>query len=141
MMGSACQRCSGFRRDRQFGNATARITRRRSPEIYRKASNRSRIPASNRSIIRATIHRSAATREASPRRSLQIPEATIEMLDNLLPLRLLIEGEAAMLAANSVARSEVANTLSGINAEKPQMAERQDLKGYLNANQRSHVTL
>lgn len=46
------------------------------------------------------------------------------MLDNLLPLRLLIEGEAAMLAANSDARSEVANTLSGINAEKLQMAER-----------------
>ena len=46
-----------------------------------------------------------------------------------------------MLAANSVARYEVANTLSGINAEKPQMAERQYLKGYLNANQRSHVTL
>lgn len=46
-----------------------------------------------------------------------------------------------MLAAQSDERSEVAKRLGEINAEMLQMADKQDLKGYLNANQRFHFTL
>lgn len=93
--------------------------------------------------IREATNRLIAVKamEAPPRRSLRIPEATIELLDNLLPLRLLLEGEAARLAAQSDVRFEVENRVGEINAEMLQMAEKQNLKGYLNANQRFHFTL
>jgi DNA-binding GntR family transcriptional regulator len=81
----------------------------------------------------------AKAMEAPPRRSLRIPEATLERLDELLPLRLLLEGEATRLAAAQGAA--LADALTEINAEMPRHAAAEDLKAYLNANQRFHFTL
>ncbi len=91
--------------------------------------------------IREATNRLIAAKamEAPPRRSLRIPEATMERLDELLPLRLLLEGEATRLAATQGAA--LAEALAEINAEMPQHAAAEDLKAYLNANQRFHFTL
>ena len=91
--------------------------------------------------IREATNRLIAAKamEAPPRRSLRIPEATLARLDELLPLRLLLEGEATRLAAAQGAA--LADALTGINAEMPRHAAAEDLKAYLNANQRFHFTL
>ena len=91
--------------------------------------------------IREATNRLIAAKamEAPPRRSLRIPEATLARLDELLPLRLLLEGEATRLAAAQGA--PLADALTGINAEMPRHAAAEDLKAYLNANQRFHFTL
>lgn len=91
--------------------------------------------------IREATNRLIAAKamEAPPRRSLRIPEATLERLDELLPLRLLLEGEATRLAAAQGAA--LADALTEINAEMPRHAAAEDLKAYLNANQRFHFTL
>lgn len=91
--------------------------------------------------IREATNRLIATKamEASPRRSLRIPEATLARLDELLPLRLLLEGEAMRLATAQGA--VIADALTEINAEMPNHAAAGDLKAYLHANQRFHFTL
>ncbi|MBL4928997.1 GntR family transcriptional regulator [Fuscibacter oryzae] len=78
--------------------------------------------------------------EALPRRSLRVPEATVERLESLLPLRLHLEGEAARLAAT---RADVgmADELTLIDEEMRSFVPLADTKTYLRLNQKFHFTL
>lgn len=78
--------------------------------------------------------------EALPRRSLRVPEATVERLDALLPLRLHLEGEAARLAAER-GNPNISATLRDIDDQMRDMAMRQDTKSYLKLNQEFHFTI
>lgn len=93
--------------------------------------------------IREATNRLVAAKamEAPPRRSLRIPEATIASLETLLPLRLLLEGEAARLAVLAGKTDGLADELTVINDEMPELAAQEDVKAYLHANQRFHFTL
>lgn len=78
--------------------------------------------------------------EALPRRSLRVPEATVERLESLLPLRLHLEGEAARLAA-ARADDGMADELSAIDEEMRRFVPLEDTKTYLRLNQQFHFTL
>ncbi|SIQ61752.1 transcriptional regulator, GntR family [Paracoccus thiocyanatus] len=78
--------------------------------------------------------------EALPRRSLRVPEATVERLDALLPLRLHLEGEATRLAALH-ARDGIAADLRRIDDEMREIVPTQDTKTYLRLNQEFHFTI
>ena len=89
--------------------------------------------------IREATNRLISVRalEAPPRRSLCIPEATTELMDSLLPLRLLLEGEATRLAV--IARgSELVEPLEEINKQMSLVVPAEDLKTYLRLNQKFH---
>ncbi|WGR62180.1 GntR family transcriptional regulator (plasmid) [Paracoccus ferrooxidans] len=75
--------------------------------------------------------------EAMPRRSMRVPQATVERLDALLPLRLHLEGEAARLAALRP-DPQLARRLARIDEEMRAMVPRQDTKTYLRLNQQFH---
>ncbi|WP_437883104.1 GntR family transcriptional regulator [Pseudomonas sp. LRF_L74] len=92
--------------------------------------------------IREAMNRLVAARalEALPRRSLRVPEATTSRLDSLLPLRLLLEGEATHLAA-ATGGEALAKELEAINLELDAMVIAEDRKGYLRLNQRFHFTI
>lgn len=92
--------------------------------------------------IREATNRLIAARamEAPPRRSLCMPEATVERLESLLPLRLLLEGEATFRAAE-FARESLAEDLQAINDDLDVLAEKDDIKAYLRQNQNFHFTL
>lgn len=92
--------------------------------------------------IREATNRLIAARaiEALPRRSLRVPEATVERLDSLLPLRLHLEGEATRLTAESESQT-LADTLQSINAEMYSKVPSEDTKSYLRLNQRFHFTI
>lgn len=92
--------------------------------------------------IREATNRLVAARAmvAPPRRSLCMPDATVERLDTLLPLRLLLEGEAAEMGART-AGPELAEELEAINAELSAEDEAGNIKGYLRKNQQFHFTL
>lgn len=92
--------------------------------------------------IREATNRLIAARamEAPPRRSLCMPEATVERLESLLPLRLLLEGEATCRAAE-VAGAPLAEELQAINDDLDVLAEKDDIKAYLRQNQNFHFTL
>lgn len=74
---------------------------------------------------------------APPRRSLCVPEATIERMNSLLPMRLLLEGEATRLAVQAVG-SSIVEELKATNAEMDAVVPREDIKAYLRLNQRFH---
>jgi DNA-binding GntR family transcriptional regulator len=75
--------------------------------------------------------------EAPPRRSLCIPDATTERMDALLPLRLLLEGEATRLAV--IAKGEeLASELTSITEEMDTKVPSEDMKAYLWLNQKFH---
>lgn len=78
--------------------------------------------------------------EAMPRRSMRVPQATVERMDALLPLRLHLEGEAARLAARRP-DPELARTLAHIDEEMRATVPRQDTKTYLRLNQQFHFDL
>lgn len=78
--------------------------------------------------------------EAMPRRSLRVPEATVERLDSLLPLRMHLEGEAARLAAQG-APEGMAAQLQAIDEEMRRFVPLEDTKTYLRLNQQFHFTL
>ena len=86
--------------------------------------------ATNRLISARAIH-------APPRRSLCVPNATIELMDSLLPLRLLLEGEATRLAVTAKG-ADLAEPLDGINKEMDAIAPTEDIKSYLRLNQKFH---
>ena len=92
--------------------------------------------------IREATNRLIAARamEAPPRRSLCMPEATLERLDSLLPLRLLLEGEATFQAAER-GGDALAGELAAINDLLDDLAERDEIKAYLRQNQTFHFTL
>jgi len=92
--------------------------------------------------IREVVNRLVVARalESPPRRSPSVPEATVEKLDSLLPLRLLLEGEATRLAVSD-GRESLASELEAINARMDVEAETGDSKKYLELNQRFHFTL
>ncbi|KJS43115.1 MAG: hypothetical protein VR71_11670 [Roseovarius sp. BRH_c41] len=92
--------------------------------------------------IREATNRLVAAKamEAPPRRSLCIPRATLESLDSLLPLRLLLEGEAASLAALKP-DPELADQMEQIDFEMVTLARTDDLKSYLRKNQEFHFVL
>lgn len=78
--------------------------------------------------------------EALPRRSLRVPEATVQRLDALLPLRLHLEGEAARLAA-AHGSARIAGQLRDIDDRMREIARGQDTKTYLKLNQEFHFTI
>ena len=78
--------------------------------------------------------------EAMPRRSLRVPEATVERLDSLLPLRMHLEGEAARLAATH-AHDGMADELTVIDEDMRRFVPLEDTKTYLRLNQQFHFTL
>ncbi|QRM57040.1 GntR family transcriptional regulator [Sinorhizobium sp. BG8] len=89
--------------------------------------------------IREATNRLIAARaiEAPPRRSLCIPEATTERMDSLLPLRLLLEGEATRLAVIAKG-AELAQELAAITEEMDSKVPSEDIKAYLRLNQKFH---
>lgn len=89
--------------------------------------------ATNRLIVARAI-------EGAPRRSLRVPEATIERLEMLLPLRLQLEGEATRLAVRRGC-SGIVTELKAINAEMDVQNEARDIKTYLRLNQRFHFAV
>lgn len=92
--------------------------------------------------IREAMNRLVVARalEALPRRSLRVPEATTARLDSLLPLRLLLEGEATRLAAQTDCTA-LAAELEAIDEEMDAMVAADDRKGYLRLNQRFHFAI
>lgn len=92
--------------------------------------------------IREAVNRLVAARalENPPRRSPFVPNATVEKLDSLLPLRLLLEGEASSLAA-AKGRDGLADELEVINAKMDVEATTGDSKKYLELNQRFHFSI
>lgn len=92
--------------------------------------------------IREATNRLISVRalQAPPRRSLCIPEATTELMDSLLPLRLLLEGEATRLAVLATG-NQLVDELDKINAEMVATASDGDLKPYLRLNQRFHFLI
>lgn len=78
--------------------------------------------------------------QAPPRRSLIVPEATTQLIDSILPLRLLLEGEATRLAASATG-SELVAELEAINSEMVTAAAIEDLKLYLRLNQKFHFLI
>ncbi|MFB9985786.1 GntR family transcriptional regulator [Mesorhizobium kowhaii] len=80
---------------------------------------------------------SARALEAPPRRTLCVPDATTERMDALLPLRLLLEGEATRLAVEAKGTELVAE-LEAINAEMDAKVPHEDIKAYLRLNQKFH---
>lgn len=92
--------------------------------------------------IREAMNRLVVARamEALPRRSLRVPEATIARLNALLPLRLLLEGEAARLAVQSDHRA-LADELDSVDEQMDAMVGAEDRKGYLRLNQQFHFVL
>lgn len=75
--------------------------------------------------------------EAPPRRSLCVPEATTERMDSLLPLRLLLEGEATRLAVIAKG-AELVSELEAITEEMDSKVPSEDMKAYLRLNQKFH---
>ena len=92
--------------------------------------------------IREAMNRLVVARamEALPRRSMRVPEATTAKLDALLPLRLMLEGEATRLAVSACAKS-LADELQAINLEMDAKVESDDRKGYLRLNQQFHFAI
>lgn len=92
--------------------------------------------------IREATNRLIAARamEAPPRKSLCIPQASVERLDSLLPLRVLLECEATRIAVQN-SDSSLASELMQINGEMEKCDKQDDLKGYLRMNQNFHFTL
>ena len=92
--------------------------------------------------IREATNRLVAAKamEAPPRRSLRIPLATVASLDSLLVLRLLLECEAARLAAREP-NPDLADRMDQINSGMAVLARSDDLKSYLRKNQAFHFTL
>ena len=92
--------------------------------------------------IREAVNRLVVARalESPPRRSPVVPKATIDKLDSLLPLRLLLEGEATRLATIN-GRENLVAELENINARMDVEAETGDSKKYLQLNQRFHFAL
>ena len=89
--------------------------------------------ATNRLIVARAI-------EALPRRSLRVPEATTRRLDALLPLRLILEGEATRLAVQ-LGFGPVEAELEAINRGMDAEVASEDGKAYLRLNQRFHFTI
>ena len=92
--------------------------------------------------VREATNRLVAARaiEALPRRSLRVPEATMQRLDALLPLRLNLEGEATRLAAQ-LAPPGLPEELEQINQEMSQVLPQEDMKTYLRLNQKFHFAV
>jgi DNA-binding GntR family transcriptional regulator len=92
--------------------------------------------------IREATNRLIAARamEAPPRKSLCMPEATVERLESLLPLRLLLEGEATFRAAEFAGES-LGDELQKINDDLDVLAEKDDIKAHLRQNQLFHFTV
>lgn len=92
--------------------------------------------------IREATNRLIAVRalQAPPRRSLCVPDATLELMDSLLPLRILLEGEATRLAVHAKRRNIVTD-LEKINEEMVAASAEDDLKTYLRLNQKFHFTI
>ncbi|HKS12060.1 MAG TPA: GntR family transcriptional regulator, partial [Pseudomonas sp.] len=90
--------------------------------------------------IREAMNRLVVARamEALPRRSLRVPEATRARLEALLPLRLLLEGEATALAVARAGGAELADQLDAINRQMDQAVLVDDRKPYLRLNQQFH---
>ena len=92
--------------------------------------------------IREAINRLVVARavEALPRRSMRVPEATTDKLDALLPLRLLLEGEATRQAVRGDCGT-LASDLEAINLEMDAKVASEDRKGYLRLNQQFHFSV
>ncbi|NIE73394.1 GntR family transcriptional regulator [Pantoea sp. Ap-967] len=92
--------------------------------------------------IREAMNRLVVARalEALPRRSMRVPEATTAKLDALLPLRLLLEGEATRQAVAGDCGS-LAQDLEAINLEMDAKVASEDRKGYLRLNQQFHFSV
>ncbi|MBB3967301.1 GntR family transcriptional regulator [Rhizobium metallidurans] len=92
--------------------------------------------------IREATNRLISVRalESPPRRSLCVPEATIERIDTLLPLRLLLEGEATRLATPN-ATSRLTDELAAITEEMGSKVPNDDFKAYLRLNQQFHFSI
>ena len=92
--------------------------------------------------VREATNRLIAARamEAPPRRSISIPEATVDRLESLLPLRLLLEGEATQRATER-SDADLADRLQALNTELDALAEQDDIKAYLRTNQSFHFTV
>ena len=84
---------------------------------------------------------SARALEAPPRRTLCVPNATTERMDALLPLRLLLEGEATRLAVRAKGAGDLAAELEAINAEMDAKVPHEDIKAYLRLNQKFHFLI
>lgn len=92
--------------------------------------------------VREAANRLVAARaiEALPRRSLRVPEATVERLDAILPLRLQLEGEATRLAALA-STTALAEDLAQIDSRMRAVDKIGDTKTYLRLNQQFHFTI
>lgn len=93
--------------------------------------------------IREAMNRLVVARavEALPRRSMRVPEATRARLQALLPLRLLLEGEATQLAVARAGGAALADELEGINRQMDAAVPNDDRKAYLRLNQQFHFLL
>jgi DNA-binding GntR family transcriptional regulator len=83
---------------------------------------------------------SARALQAPPRRSLCVPEATTELMDSLLPLRLLLEGEATRLAVIAKGAA-LTPELEAVNQAMDSKVPNEDIKAYLRLNQKFHFLI
>ncbi|MEI4488738.1 GntR family transcriptional regulator [Frigidibacter sp. MR17.14] len=92
--------------------------------------------------IREALNRLVAARalDAPPRRSICVPQATVQRLDALLPLRLLLEGQSTELAARRIDEAGI-RELRGIDARMNDPVLQEDIKAYLRLNQQFHFTV
>lgn len=92
--------------------------------------------------IREALSRLVAARalDAPPRRSICVPQATVERLDALLPLRVLLEAQATELAATR-ADAQTLRDLRDIDDAMDSPAQKANLKAYLRLNQQFHFTV
>ncbi|WP_137886202.1 GntR family transcriptional regulator [Pseudomonas sp. 2FE] len=92
--------------------------------------------------VRAALQRLVAegALEAEPQRSVRVPPMTRERFQQLLQVRLALEGLAVETAAPRLTPSDLA-ILQGCVERMENALERRDVRGYLNDNSQFHLTL
>lgn len=92
--------------------------------------------------VRAALQRLVAegALEGEPQRSLRVPPMTRERFENLLPVRINLEGLAVELAAARITPAEL-DTLQGCIERMEVALEQRDMPGYLSDNSLFHLTL
>ena len=92
--------------------------------------------------IREATNRLISVRalESPPRRSVSVPEASPERMNELLPLRLLLEGEATRLAVSQVT-PDLLEELAAITRDMADKVPSESLKDYLRLNQKFHFLI
>jgi DNA-binding GntR family transcriptional regulator len=89
--------------------------------------------AANRLVVARAL-------EASPRRSLFVPAASVERLDSLLPIRLMLEGQATRLAVQLGDRN-LPTELRAINKRMDAGVHSDNAESYLQLNHKFHFAI